>query len=127
MDFIAVFQKVVIDPDVSWVLFKHGTCVMLLTPEDDIRKQAIRILKDHGSVIPGTPSGDFDVTRIPDIQGWIVIGVYPGIMVYVSEDEAGSKHHDIDIGILGRTKRDLDAKFVTVIHTEDHRIKIASL
>lgn len=125
MDGVAVFQKAVIDPSMSWVLFKHGTCVMLLTPEKDIKDQAIRILKDHGAVMPGTPSGDFEVTQIPDIQGWIVTGSYPGIMVYVSEEEVGKKHSDFEIGMLGRTKRDLDAKFVTVIHTEDHRIKIA--
>lgn len=125
MDVVAVFQKVVTDPSMSWVLFKHGTCVMLLNPEEDFRKQAITLLKNHGPVIPGTPSGDFDVTRIPDIQGWIVTGNFPGIMMYVFEDEAGNNNSDLEIGMLGRTKRDLDAKFVHVIHVEDHRIKIA--
>ncbi len=63
MDLVSVYKKVVTDPAMSWVLFKHGTCVMMLKPQDDINTQAIRILQTHGSVIVGTPSGDFTVTK----------------------------------------------------------------
>lgn len=118
MDVVAVFQKVVTDPSMSWVLFKHGTCVMLLNPEEDFRKQAITLLKNHGPVIPGTPSGDFDVTRIPDIQGWIVTGNFPGIMIYVSFDEAKNKD-DVEVGLIGRNKRERDTKELDVMHVED--------
>lgn len=126
MDIISVFREVVTDPSMSWVLFKNGTCVMLLKPEKDITMQAMNILKDHGSVVPGTPSGDFEVTRIPDIQGWIVTGFYPGIMTYVSEEEVGRKNSDLEIGILGRTKRVLDAANSNVIHVESKLAKYAS-
>ncbi|MEK7543381.1 MAG: hypothetical protein AAB557_00770 [Patescibacteria group bacterium] len=119
MDIISIFQKVVTDPTMSWVLFKNGTCVMLLTPEEDIKNQAIAILKDHGSVVAGTPSGDFEVTKIPDINGWIVTGDYPGIMTYVSSEEAGKKDSDFEVGIFGRTKKEQDATSLEVVHIED--------
>ncbi|OGG30026.1 hypothetical protein A2973_05265 [Candidatus Gottesmanbacteria bacterium RIFCSPLOWO2_01_FULL_49_10] len=119
MDVITVFKKVVTDHAMKWVLFKRGTCVMLLNPEEDARAQAVKILKDHGSVVAGTPSGDFEVTKIPEIDGWIVTGEYPGIMAYVSEAEAGSQKSDVDIGLIGRSKRDQDSKELEVIHVED--------
>ncbi len=108
----------------SWVLFKNGTCVMLLKPQKDITAQAIQILKDHGEVIPGTPSGDFEVTKIPDINGWVVIGDYPGIMMYVSKEEVGNKKSDFEIGMAGRSKREHDAKDLEVVHVEDKGKKL---
>ena len=64
MDLLSVYKKIIIDSSMNWVLFKNGTCVMLLKPEKDIQAQAIKILKEHGSVVAGTPSGDFEVTKI---------------------------------------------------------------
>lgn len=116
MELVHIYQKIVIDPSIRWVLFKNGTCVMLLNPEEDIHRQAIKILKEHGSVIAGTPSGDFEVTKIPEINGWVVTGDYPGIMMYVSAREAGSNLNDFEIGMLGRKKRELDAKELEVIY-----------
>ncbi len=119
MDLLSVYKKIIIDSSMNWVLFKNGTCVMLLKPEKDIQAQAIKILKEHGSVVAGTPSGDFEVTKIPEINGWVVTGNYPGIMMYVSQEEAGKKNSDFEIGIAGRTKRQKDTKELIVIHVED--------
>ena len=118
MDLVQIYRKIITDQSVSWVLFKHGTCVMLLDPQKDIKAQSIQILKTHGPVTAGTSSGDFVVTKIPEINGWIVTGSYPGIMVYVSQEEAGNKKSDLEIGLIGRTKRELDAKEleVTYVH-----------
>lgn len=116
---IDIYKKVVTDNQMSWVLFKNGTCVMLLKPEKDVKEQAMKILKEHGPVVAGTPSGDFEVTKIPDINGWIVTGDYPGIMMYVSEEEAGTNNSDFEIGIIGRTKRRQDGKDLVVVHIED--------
>lgn len=92
---------------------------MLLAPQEDAQAQAIKILKEHGPVVAGTPSGDFEVTKIPEINGWVVTGDYPGIMVYVSSEEAGKKSSDIEVGIVGRTKRESDAKELDVVYVED--------
>lgn len=102
----------------SWVLFKNGTCVMLLRPEGDAQEQAIKILKEHGLVVEGTSSGDFEVTKIPEINGWVVTGDYPGIMVYVPLEE-GKKKDDVEIGLIGRTKRETDAKVLEVVYVEE--------
>ena len=92
---------------------------MLLNPEEDIHMQAIKILKEHGSVVAGTPSGDFEVTKVPQINGWVVTGDYPGIMMYVFQEEVGEKNSDFEIGMIGRTKRERDAKELEVVHVED--------
>ena len=118
MDLMTVFKKVITDPSMNWVLFKNGTCVMLMNPEEDVRAQAIKILKKHGLVIGGTPSGDFEVTKIPDINGWVITGNYPGIISFVSEDEGGRKT-DFEIGVIGRSKREYDSKELKVAHVEN--------
>lgn len=121
MDLINIYKKIITDPSMSWVLFKHGTCVMLLNPAKDLQSQAVRILKEHGQVIAGTPSGDFEVTKIPEINGWVVTGDCPGVMMFVSEKETGGKRSDFDIGMIGRSKREHDSKELEVVHVEDKR------
>lgn len=122
MDLVSVYKKIVIDQSSSWVLFGNGTCVMLLEPQKNIKEQAIKILREHGSVAAGTPSGDFEVTKIPEISGWIVTGDYPGIMMYVSLKE-GEKKGDFEIGMIGRTKRELDGKVLEVVYVEEKHKK----
>ena len=119
MDLINIYKKVITDPSMSWILFKYGTCVMLLNPAKDLQAQAVKILKEHGQVVAGTSSGDFDVTKIPEINGWVVIGDYPGIMMYVSDEETGGKRSDFDIGMIGRSKRERDSIELEMVHVED--------
>lgn len=118
MNLVEVYKKIITDQSMNWVLFKNGTCVMLLNPQNDIKTQAIQILRAHGSVTPGTPTGDFEVTKIPEINGWIVTGDYPGIMMYVSDRE-GKKKEDAEVGLIGRSKRERDAQELEVMYTED--------
>ncbi len=40
-------------------------------------------------------------------------------MTYVSSKETGNKKSDFEIGLLGRYKRDRDAKELEIIHIED--------
>ncbi len=58
MDLISIYKKIIIDQSAGWVLFRNGTCVMLLEPQGDIKEQAVKILREHGSVVAGTPSGE---------------------------------------------------------------------
>lgn len=118
MDLISIYKKIIIDLNASWVLFRHGTCVMLLEPQKNIKEQAVKILREHGLVVSGSSSGDFEVTKIPEIYGWIVTGDYPGIMVYISEQE-GKKKGDVEIGLIGRNKREHDSKELEIVHVED--------
>lgn len=123
MDLVDIYKKIVIDKSASWVLFKHGTCVMFLEPQENIKEQAIKILREHGSVVAGTPSGDFEVTKIPEINGWVVTGDYPGIMMYVSMEEIGNNKNDFEIGMIGRSIRERDASGLEVVHIENrHKV-----
>lgn len=124
MDLIDIYKKIIIDQSAGWVLFKNGTCVMLLGQQQNIKEQAVKILREHGSVTAGTPSGDFEVTKIPEINGWVVTGDYPGIMMHVSYGEAGNNKNDFEIGMLGRRKRELDTKELKVVHVEDRHKSI---
>ena len=119
MDLVNIYRRIIRDSSSGWALFKHGTCVVINEPEKDIRGQAITILKEHGSTTPGTPTADFQVIKIREIDGWVVTGDYPGIMIYVSREEAGYRKSDFEIGIRGRTKRELDAKELIVEHVEE--------
>src|SRR3989344_6310040 len=98
MDLINIYKKIIIDQLVSWVLFRNGTCVMLLERTKNVKEQAVKILREHGSVVHGTPSGDFELTKITEINGWVVTGDCPGVMMFVSEEETGGKRSDFDIG-----------------------------
>ncbi len=118
MDLIDIYKKIITDQSASWVLFKNSTCVMLLRPAENIKEQAIKILREHGSAVAGTPSGDFEVTKLPELSGWAVTGDYPGIMMYVS-DEEGKRKDDVEIGLIGRSKRERDAKELKVVYVED--------
>lgn len=120
MDLPNIFKKIINDPSTSWVLFKNGTCIMLLNPQKDLQAQALKIIKEHGSVTAGTPTGDFEVTKVPEIDGWIVTGDFLGIMIYVSNQEAKGKD-DFEIGLIGRTKRELDGKELEVVYVENKR------
>ncbi|MGW6292549.1 hypothetical protein [Streptomyces sp. NPDC055058] len=37
---IDVWQRLLADPRKSWVLFEHGTCVVLAAPEGELAEQA---------------------------------------------------------------------------------------
>ncbi|NHJ33617.1 MAG: hypothetical protein FK732_12220, partial [Asgard group archaeon] len=51
---IAIWREILVEKENSWVMFEKGTCVILLEPEEDIRAQAIEILKVWGPVVSGT-------------------------------------------------------------------------
>ena len=48
----------------SWVVFEHGTCVVLAEPEGDLAEQARALLEEWGPVRAGTPFGDFTVSHL---------------------------------------------------------------
>ncbi|MEU4515776.1 hypothetical protein AB0G05_40315 [Nonomuraea wenchangensis] len=109
-----------LDPAKSWVLFAHGTCVILMEPADDLIQQATTLLREYGPVHPGTPAGDFNVIDLDDASGWAVTGHHPDILTYVDPSELDN-HDDLAVGILGRAKRDRDGHELTVLHLEDKR------
>jgi hypothetical protein len=77
-------------------------------------------MKEYGPVYAGSPAGDFSVTHLTKTDGWVVSGHYYGMYTYVNPEELGTKNikklTDVDIGVFGRHKRELDGKDCKIIH-----------
>ena len=107
----------------SWVVFEHGTCVVLAEPEGDLAEQARALLEEWGPVRAGTPFGDFTVSHLTHLPGWIVHCHHPDILTYVSPEELLTPDTpEMFIGLLGRSKRNADATSPRAIHVEDRRV-----
>ncbi|MFC0554977.1 hypothetical protein ACFFHJ_29185 [Planotetraspora thailandica] len=109
-----------LDPAKCWVLFAHGTCVILMEPADDLAQQAISLLRKYGPVHAGTPAGDFNIINLDDAPGWAITGHHPDVLTYVDPGEL-EDHDDLTVGLFGRNKRDQDGHELQVIHIEDKR------
>lgn len=108
-----------------WVLFEHGTCLIISEPEADLVAQARQIMAASGPVHAGSSFGDFTVYPLNEpFEGWLVGGHHPGMYNYVSPQDSrvGTGSADILVGIYGREDRDADAHSVKVIDVEDTRV-----
>ncbi len=112
-ELINIYKKVIEPKLKDWVVFEHGTCVILYHHPKDLRTEAIEVLEKYGTVASGSSSADFTVTKIDD--GWIITGDQPGILNYVSEDE-GSEKEDYEIGLIGRNQKEQDGKELKIIY-----------
>ena len=120
--FAEAWRRIVIGDKKSWVLFRHGTCVILMKPEQDLRAQAIELMREWGPVHAGSPAGDFSVVTLTEYPGWVVTGHHNDILTYVAPEEMeADKRSNLAIGLFGRSKRDRDASALQVIHVEDKR------
>jgi hypothetical protein len=117
-DLIETWRGIIQGDSKSWVLFEHGTCVILMQPEVDLAAQAIALLKEWGPVQVGTDSADFNLVKLENDPGWVVTCYHPDILTYVPADEDKA---EVMIGLMGRSMRDEDAKELKVIHIEDKR------
>ncbi|WP_351225793.1 hypothetical protein [Streptomyces sp. NPDC002133] len=118
--FIQVWQRLLTDPHKSWVLFEHGTCVVLTAPDGELAEQATGILEEFGPVRVGSPAADFGVIDLEDAEGWVVTGDHPDILTYVGRGEPHDQS-DIAVGLYGRSKRDRDGTELRIVHVEDRR------
>ena len=104
----------------SWVLFKNGTCVILVDPPPDLAAQAISLLKEWGPVYVATPAADFATIALKAAPGWVVTSHHEHVLTYVGPEEVDNST-DVYVGLLGRSKRDMDARELEIIHIEDRR------
>lgn len=119
---VDTWRQIIVGNQKSWVLFKHGTCVILTQPEQDLAAQAIEIMKKWGPVHVGSPAGDFSTITLSEYPGWVVTGHHRDMLNYVSLEELGEKDpSDLVVGILGRSKRNEDGEDPQVLHIEDRR------
>ena len=117
---VDTWHRIIVGEGKSWVLFKHGTCVILTSPAQDPTAQARALLKEWGPVVVGTSAGDFNVIKLQDDPGWVVTCHHPDILTYVSLGEFNARPvpDDMVIGLIGRAKRSQDAEELEVVHTE---------
>ncbi|MCL4365888.1 hypothetical protein M1437_01545 [Patescibacteria group bacterium] len=114
IDKLVDIYKKVIEPKLKdWVVFEHGTCVIIYHPPKDLEAETKEVLKKYGQVHPGTSTADFTVIKVD--YGWIVAGDQPGILNYVSEEEGQGKE-DYEIGLLGRNQKEQDSQELKVVY-----------
>lgn len=106
----------------NWVVFSNGTVVLVVENQENIEAFASSHLKEWGRVIPGTPLGDIGILEPAAVEGWVVYGASDFILCYVAPEELRNKAAtDINIGLLGRNKRNRDAKQCRIIHVHSKR------
>ncbi|WP_225808266.1 hypothetical protein [Streptomyces spinosus] len=103
-----------------WVLFEHGTCVVLEEPGGVPADRATAILREYGPVSVGGPAGDFRVLELDNGEGWLVTGHHPDVVTFVALEESEDPSH-LAVGILGRSRRDRDGRELHVVHVDDGR------
>ncbi|MER6274360.1 hypothetical protein [Streptomyces sp900105755] len=101
----------------SWVLFAHGTCVVLEQPTGDVAEQAVGILGEFGPMHVATAAGDFRVLELNQGEGWLVTSHHPDVITFVPRDDPEDPSH-LAVGLLGRSRRDLDGTELSVVHVE---------
>jgi hypothetical protein len=123
-ELVQTWRELVRDENKSWVLYEHGTCVILpdAEPGTDLTAGASALLKEWGPVHIATESADFDVIKLDTHPGWLVTCHHPDVLVYVPESEfEATTPTDVLVGLTGRSQRDADAKSLKVLHIEDKR------
>jgi hypothetical protein len=118
---VETWRRIIVGDDKSWVLFAHGTCVVLVEPGEDLAGQAVSILREYGPVQAGSPAGDFGTIDLDAAPGWVVTGHHRDVLTYVARDEVPEPVSDLLVGLTGRAKRDRDGRELTVVHVEDKR------
>ncbi len=119
-ELVALWRQIIVGDHKSWVLFEHGTCVVLVDPTEDLAGQAVGILREYGPVHAGTPAGDFNVIELEAPPGWVVTGHHPDVLTYVAPAEV-AEPSEVLVGLTGRAHRDHDGHELTVVHVEDKR------
>ena len=117
---VEILRQILTDEKQSWVLFRHGTFVVVTEPGATVAEEATALLRQYGPVTAGSGAGDFGAYQLIKFPGWVVTSHRPEIITYVSSGElAGQPETDLSVGLVGRQKRHLDASELEIVHVED--------
>lgn len=103
----------------DWVLFKNDTYIIFddITIIGNVQEEAIKLMKEFGPVFAGGPAGDFNVIHLNSTEGWLVSSHGYGMYTYVHPSELDNEFpNDLEIGLLGRSKRNSDGENPEIIH-----------
>lgn len=116
--------KLAINPKFQdWVLFKNDTYIIFddISTVEKIQNEAIKLMQEFGPVFAGGSAGDFSVIHLNSTEGWLVSGHGYGMYTYVHPSELDSKTpNDLEIGLLGRSKRNSDGENPEIVHVNTH-------
>jgi hypothetical protein len=121
-DLVDAWRRTIRGDHRSWVLFRHGTCVVFAAPaaDADLAADAVALLREYGPVVAGGPAGDFGTITLDPGPGYVVSGHHHDVLTFVSPEEV-DPHDDLTVGLYGRSKRDRDGRELDVVHVEDRR------
>lgn len=117
-ELIDAWRRIIVGDGKGWVVFEHGTSVIFTDPSGDLRERACAILREWGPVHAGSSSGDFSVIELRDAPGWVVTSHHRDVFTYISPADMGDQASDLEVGLVGRSRRNLDAESLHVIHVE---------
>lgn len=105
----------------NWVLFSHGTYVIIEdTTVVDKKKYALEQIQEFGPVFSGGSAGDITVQKLNSDEGWSIGGHGYCMYTYVNPSELDIENpRDIDAGLFGRDKRDMDSKDRVIIYVSE--------
>lgn len=108
----------------DWVLFKNDTYIIFddINTVENVKEESIKLMKEFGPVFAGGPAGDFSIIHLNSTEGWLVSGHGYGMYTYVHPSELSSEYpNDMEIGLYGRSKRNLDGENPEIIHINTRR------
>ena len=110
-----------------WTLFSNGTYIIVEKNEDvkNIEEYSLKHISEYGPVHVGSPAGDFSVIDLTETEGWCVTGHGYGMYTYVHPSEIEVKEDkNLEIGMLGRGKRQKDSEDKKIIYVNREMIDI---
>jgi hypothetical protein len=102
-ELVDIWRKVIVGDGKSWVLFTHGTCVVVVDQTEDLAGRAVSVLREHGPVQPSGPAGDFSTIELDPLPGWVVTFDHPDVLTYVAPEDV-SQLSAVVAGLTGRAK-----------------------
>lgn len=112
-----IWEEIIVGDNKSIVCFSNGTCVIFIEEQEDLEFSAIKLLREWGPVHVGFAAGDFSTISLEDYPGWAVTCHHNDILTYVDPSEGDfDADDDLTIGLYGRSKRDIDAAELNVVH-----------
>jgi hypothetical protein len=96
----------------TWVLFRHGTCVVVPAGSADPRQAARDILRDCADGQPGT------IVSLSTLPGWVVSASHPDVLTYVSPGDVGSAAADVTISYYAAAALAADIRELRIVHVE---------
>lgn len=122
---VAIWRQIITDATKPWVLFQHGTVVVMDDPPEDVAEGAVSLMDRWGQALAGTPTEDFSVFDLGEASGWVVTRHFIAgfdILTYVSPTElADADPHADTVRQVGCEKQAQDATARVIVHIEDQR------